>query len=121
MDNPHLPTVEQVLDANMEGAWAVDNRYGPEVLGFLPMWVTADAETSMIEQIHENYSHGGGWHDFAGFVVDHDTGAMHYPGDPIQWPIALMVGETEVLWLYPGSWVTVMRRDTKICRTARID
>ena len=120
-DKPNLPTVTMVVEMGRAGYWALDNNYSCEVLGLLPLWVSVDATPSMIDEIHENYGHGGGWQDFKGFNVDIETGAMTYPGDPVQYPIAMMVGDSEVIWLYSGSWVTVMDRATKLCRTARID
>ena len=120
-DQPGLPSVAMAIEMACEGIWTLDRRYDSEVLGFLPEWVTPAASPSMVDEIHNNYGHGGGWRDFEGFTVDRSTGAMMYPDDPVQYPIAQMVGHSEVLWLYTSSWVTVMDRATGQCRTARID
>jgi hypothetical protein len=121
MNKPRLPTVQQVLDTDHQGCWAMDVDHNPDMLGLLPLWATPEAQPSMVDQIHDNYAHGGGWTNVTSFTVDTETGAMQYPGDPDQWPISIMVGEAEVLWVYLGSWVTVMDRATGECRTARID
>lgn len=103
------------------GVWVVDDMGAGFWLGYLPEWVTANPEVSIVDEIHNNYAHGGGWHDFEGFTVDPDTGAMSYPGDPVQMPIALFRSDTEVMWLYSGSWVTVYDDYSETFRTARID
>lgn len=101
--------------------WQVDIRYF-DMLGFIPAWVEGqkDDET-LVDCIDRNYGHGGGWKDFDKFNVDTFSGHMEYPGDPVQKPIAKYETKDETLWMYAGSWITVLDKSTGKTRTARID
>ena len=108
-------------DCNLlaENVWYVGN-IPFEMLGFIPAWVDA-SDTSMCDQINDNYGHGGGWRDFDGFDVNPLSGDMHFPGDPVTIPIAAYRSANEVLWFYRYSWVSVKNLDSGEIRVARID
>lgn len=102
----------------------------PMELGFIPAWIDPTAEMSAVDQIDQNYGHGGGWQDFEGFVVNPLSGVMSYPGDPAQKPIAMIHTDwNEVVWMYHHGWVTVLdygptggdEYAAPKIRTARID
>ena len=106
----------------LQNIWHLDARVSPEWLGAIPAWVHgANDERSMVDMIHQNYSHGGGWIPFDGFHVDPVSGDMTFDGDPDTVAIGIFRTEHEVLWFYPHSWITVKDIKTGEHRTARID
>ena len=100
--------------------WTLDDNITPEHLGFIPYWIDTQAEESFVDQIEANYAHGGGWHDFDGFIRMND-GTLTYPEDPPLKPIAMVSNEREIMTLHHHSWVCVYNRADKTFRVARID
>ena len=84
-------------------------------LGILPQFISNSDPRSAIEQIHENYAHGGGWYDFKGFSLDftkplHEL-TLEYPEDPPMEILAFTTLRNEIVALFPRSWVAVIQRD----------
>lgn len=90
-----------------------------EHLGFLPGFLHVDDERSAREQFDSCYQHGGGWRPFKGFkVVNEETQAIAYPGDPAMKPVAKAHLRDETIYFYPHSWVRIVQPDGswEICR-----
>jgi hypothetical protein len=89
--------------------------------GMIPHFLSPHSEQPLWEQIHNNYSHGGGWNDFDKFEVtkDADTGkyTLTYPGDPAYVERDRLTMGDEVLVLFDYSWILwTDGTDTKVAR-----
>lgn len=88
-------------------------RYHPhanELMGYIPHFLREDDPRPAIEQLHENYAHGGGWHPFQGFTVREDK-SLKYPGDPAYKPVACIEFREERIYIYEHAWVMVEKAD----------
>lgn len=56
-----------------------DNQF--DVVGYLPQFMDENDPRPAKEQIHDAYTHGGGWNPFKGFKLRADD-SIKYPGDP---------------------------------------
>lgn len=89
----------------------------PDMLGFIPDFLSEEDPRPAREQFDQNYAHGGGWKHFEGFKML-PNGNLKYPGDP---PVALLL-ETklrdEIIRFYDCSWVTITQPDGsfEVCR-----
>ena len=83
----------------------------PDVLGFIPEFLSEDDPRPAREQIHENYAHGGGWRPFPGFTIDDHKVRLCYPGDPPMRLEAMSMLREEVLLLFEHSWLVIVQRD----------
>ena len=93
-----------------------------ELWGFIPMMLTLHSEFPLWQQVHEGYTHGGGWNDFDGFEVTQDDDGkymMQYPGDPAYIERDRIVVGDEMLVLFDYSWVLWVKGDEQ--KVARID
>ena len=93
----------------------------PDMLGFIPDFLSNDDPASAKEQINRNYSHGGGWRPFHGFEMKPD--GIQYPDDPLMPLLAQTVlhpdtDKPELIRFYLSSWVAVVQLDGsyEICR-----
>lgn len=90
----------------------------PEMLGWIPFFLSEDDPRPAREQFDENYRHGGGFRPLPGFTMSAE--ALHYPEDP---PFALLA-ETklrdETIRFYNGSWVAIVQPDGSY-EVARLD
>lgn len=111
----------RVYDPMMENSTRIANS-----LGYIPHWLSNEKykHLSIVEAIHEQYAHGGGWHSFKGFTHT-ENGILSYPDDPDTIPLVKYErttpdGKTEIAYQYPYGWVMVLNDDNSI-RVARID
>lgn len=102
-------------------------------VGFIPEFLSEEDPRSAVEQINQNYAHGGGWRDLPvggseGFSLA-PTGLLLFPGDPALVPLAeasLHGGicepdaTGELIIVYTNAFVAVKRADGSY-RVARID
>lgn len=97
----------------------------PHYAGFIPMWIRDREGDSFVDQIHRNYGHGGGWHDFSGFELRNadkvGQACLEYPGDPAMREVSRFTGKAETLILFRSDWVAVVNNATGSYRVARID
>lgn len=100
----------------------------PEQWGFIPEMLAPRLygdERPATELLHDGYAHGGGWQTFDGFTLhgDADSGySIAYPGDPAQHEIgACHLSDTEVVVLFPHSWVAVINPETMEFELCRMD
>lgn len=85
-------------------------RAHPDMLGYLPDFVSEHDPRLAREQFADNYRNGGGWNPFPGFVMQPD-GNITYPGDP---PMRLLFEaklRNETIRLYDCSWVAIIQED----------
>ena len=81
-----------------------------EQLGFLPEFLRL-GDGPAKKQLHRNYSHGGGWRPFQGFVMNDARTTLSYPGDPLtHWVARTNLGDEEVI-IFQHAWVAVVAPD----------
>jgi hypothetical protein len=99
---------------------AIHSHFTVEDLGYIPQFLNSNDPRPMKEQINTSYV--GGWHPFNGFRMD-DRKGLHYPGDPPQYPLAMIKlenGRDEVAYFYPFSWFAIVQADGSF-EVARLD
>lgn len=89
----------------------------PDMLGYIPGFLSENDPRPAREQLDTAYSHGGGWTPFHGFTILPD-GNLKYPGDP---PVELLAEthlRNETIRFYNHSWVCIIQPDGsyEICR-----
>jgi len=92
----------------------------PDMLGFIPSFLSEEDLRPAREQLDQNYRHGGGWQPFTGFTML-PNGNLQYPGDP---PVQVLAEATmnnkEVVRFYEHSWVAIVQPDGTF-EVARMD
>lgn len=93
-------------------------RANHDMLGLIPEFLSVDNPEPAAKQLGANYAHGGGWNPFKGFIVNAETKALKYPGDPAFGPIAKGILHEEEIYIYPHAWVMIWQKDGshEICR-----
>ena len=81
----------------------------PDMLGYLPQFLSERDPRPAREQFDDNYRNGGGWRPFKGFVM-HDNG-LKYPGDPLMPLLAETKLRDETIRFYLSSWVAIVQPD----------
>lgn len=101
-------------------------------LGYLPFFLDNENPRSAVEQLHANYTHGGGWNDFHGFELIrtgqpqpdypwHGSYTLRYPDDPPYEELARThLHDSECIVLFSHDWVAVIQKDGNY-RVARMD
>lgn len=84
--------------------------------GIISLFISEGDPRPAAEQIHENYSHGGGWNPFEGFVFDYgdiliEKSTITYPEDPPLKAVAYARLREEVLILFEHSWLVIVQPD----------
>jgi hypothetical protein len=95
-------------------------RMTKEALGFIPSFLDANDPRPAREQLHDNYTHGGGFTPFNGFDMTVTGNAINYPGDPPQPLLAEAKLRDEIIRVYDGAWVAVVQPDDSFV-IARMD
>jgi hypothetical protein len=87
----------------------------------IPAFLSAHSDLPLWEQVHNCYSHGGGWNDFHGFTPSQVDGKyiLSYAGDPDMHERGRIVIGDEMLVLFPASFVLWLKGDEH--KVARID
>lgn len=96
--------------------------------GFLPDFLNENDTRTAVEQLHDNYAHGGGWNDFHGFALHNfvrdfigkPLAELQYPGDPPMREVARTKLDDEWVILFECDWVAVIQ-DNGGFRVARLD
>lgn len=96
----------------------LDRRFSPEMLGYIPMFLSANDPRPAREQFDKNYVHGG-WQPFHGFTMRAD-GALCYPGDPPLPPLAETTLRDETIRFHDCAWVVILQADGS-WEVARLD
>lgn len=91
--------------------FALDPRFEPDHLGYIPSFLSADDPRPAKEQFNENYAHGGGWRPLPGCKLSQQNMVIRYPGDPPLKPFAMTVLREEKLYFYPHSQVLILQPD----------
>jgi hypothetical protein len=88
-----------------------------EMLGYIPDFVSTNNDRPARAQLHEMYSHGGGWRPFNGFTLNDDL-TLSYPGDDPVLPLAKMQLRDEQIVVYQHAWVAIIQPDRsfEVCR-----
>ena len=90
------------------------------MLGIIPTFLSLDDPRPAKEQIHSNYSHGGGWHPMKDWILDPDDFSLQYPGDEKLLPLACAKLRNETLYFYRHAWFCIVQPDNSY-EVARID
>jgi len=88
--------------------------------GYIPGFLDPNDPRPAKDQIHTNYSQGGGWHAYKGFKLDPKTRRLSHPGDPPIRPYLEICFGDELVFIYPFSWVVIVQPDGA-WEAARID
>lgn len=89
----------------------------PEIVGYIPQWLSESDPRRARAQLDEHYKHGGGWRAFPGFTLNADN-SLSYPGDP---PLRALTSATfreEFIVMYRHAWVAIIQSDRsfEVCR-----
>ena len=79
--------------------------------GHIPGFLDPNDPRPAKDQIHANYSHGGGWHAYKGFTYDPKTRMLSHEGDPSIRPYLEICFGDELVFIYPFSWVVIEQPD----------
>jgi hypothetical protein len=79
-------------------------------LGFIPSFLDENDPRRAVEQLHENYQHGGGWIPLDGFKLIRSI-VLRYPGDPPLTPLAATHLRQELIVVYDNAVVAVFQPD----------
>jgi hypothetical protein len=82
----------------------------PDMLGYIPSFLSEEDPRKASEQIDTNYQHGGGWTPFTGFTLLPD-GAIKYPGDPALPPLFRTKLRDECITFFDCSWLMITQPD----------
>jgi hypothetical protein len=85
--------------------------------GYIPSFLSESDPRSAKEQFNANYV--SGWTPFNGHRMD-DHHGLHYPGDPVMYPLSILRFREERIFLYPHAWVVVIQPDGS-WESARLD
>jgi hypothetical protein len=81
----------------------------PEMLGYIPQFISEDDPRPAKEQFQQNYIFGG-WSPFQGHkLIAGDR--LKYPGDPPMLPIFRTYLRDEEITLYEHDWVMIKQKD----------
>lgn len=97
----------------------------PEALGFLPEFLSRYDPRDAVEQLHENYAHGGGWNEFSGFTFKFDKerpdrSLISYTGDPDYRCKGWTMLRDEHVLVFEHDWV-IVTKDGSEFKCARMD
>jgi hypothetical protein len=112
--------------------YGVHPQFQPEMLGFIPMFLSdANAEPAA-KQIDANYQQGGGWRPIRGFtkgalaygttIHDQPIAVHHlqYPGDPELKALAFTRLRDELIVFYDCEILAIFQKDGSF-EAARLD
>lgn len=86
-----------------------DTQKAINMLGIIPELIYR-ADMPVVEQVNQNYAHGGGWQRFPGFKLNRADMSIKFPGDPAFLPCAkAQINEKETVYVYPYAWVLIDR------------
>ena len=91
--------------------------------GYIPDFLSVHDPRPAVEQLNENYAHGGGWHPFKGFMLvklSREQYGLAYPDDPPMREMSRGVLRDETIVLFESSWVAVIQKDGSY-EVARMD
>jgi hypothetical protein len=92
-----------------------------EMLGYIPNFLDESDPRGAVEQLHENYMHGGGWHPYEGFtMLPNGNLKSSFPEDPDTQLLAEIQFRHEVVRVYQHAWVAVVQPDGSYA-VARMD
>jgi hypothetical protein len=82
----------------------------PDMLGYIPDFLSEDDPRRAADQINANYSHAGGWRPFQGFRMA-ANGDLIYPRDPPIKALAETMLRQEIIKFYEHSWLLIIQPD----------
>ena len=112
-----MRTFSSVEVTGLDVKWDMLHSLHPDVIGLIPMFISAHDERPAAEQFADNYM--GGWDSFKGFTMD-ENGVLSYPSDPPLLPIAIAHLGNETIRVYEYGWVSIQSADGSF-DVARLD
>jgi hypothetical protein len=90
-------------------------KFHPDMLGFIPMFLSEGDPRPAKEQINSKYQ--SGWNSFPGMKML-PNGNLRYPGDPDYEILAETRLRDEVIRFYNYAWVAIVQPDGtfEVCR-----
>lgn len=88
----------------------VDNINIDDFIGDIKYFADEKNEPSLAEQFNKNYSFGGGWNPFQGFMLS-ENNKLIYPGDPPLKPLAVAKFRNQQVFIYHYAWVMILNED----------
>ena len=95
------------------------NGADPEMLGFIPEFLSLNDPRPAREQLDTAYAHGGGWRPMEGWELKANDN-LKYPGDPQTRVIAETKLRDETIYVYEHAWVAIVQPDGQF-EVARMD
>jgi hypothetical protein len=90
-----------------------------ETFGLIPHFLHEDNPAKAVQQLDDNYRHGGGWRPMKNFkLLEGDK--LSYPGDPVLEPLGEIQLRDERIVMYQYSIVAVIQPDGSF-EAARMD
>lgn len=84
----------------------------PDMLGYIPTFLRESDPRSAKEQLHDSYSHGGGWCPFQGFTLDiskpPEQWTLRYPEDPPMRLVGYTQLRNETVAVFEHAWVAIV-------------
>ncbi len=107
-----LTALSGVNNATGEMLW-INFTDDPEVAGFIPGFLSVHDPRPAVEQIADNYAHGGGWNSFTHvFRPDFANLEMHSTvGDPPIRCMAMSILRGEIIMLFEHDWLVIIQPD----------
>ena len=108
----------------MTTTWiALNTKFRPEHLGFLPDILLEEDKRPVKEQLEDRYAHGGAWRAFPKkhFRLNRMSMVLTYPGDPPFKPAAFtQIGEETVVF-YPTCSLLMVLQANGDYEVTRVD
>ena len=90
-----------------------------EMFGLIPHFIHEDNPAKAVQQLDDNYRHGGGWFPIKGFTLL-EGNKLQYPGDPVLEPLGEIQLRDERIVMYQYAIVAVIQPDGSF-EAARMD
>ena len=91
-----------------------------EIVGLVSLMLNDTDPRSATQQLHDGYTHGGGWQPLPGFTFIPEDQSIKYPGDPRMKPWAYAKLRDELILVYESGWFCIVQPDGSF-EVARMD
>lgn len=84
----------------------------PHHTGLLPTFFSEGDPLSAKEQVHQAYTHGGGWNSFPGFTLcnwEKGPATIEYAGDPSMREMSRAKLRDETIILFESAWLAIVQ------------
>ncbi len=94
----------------------------PDHVGIIPTFFDLDNPDPAVQQIDDNYQHGGGWRPMKkdAWKRNEENEELTYPGEPPLEPRAAIIVHDDVVYVYDFGFVSIVHPDGSF-EVARVD